>query len=188
MAAGSNTGTPNPNPTPGAWTVTAVTGGLMFLATGGDATSNGNCFLSMQVTVTCDATVTTGFSDLTYTPATGCTSANPNSPFTFTAKSAAACPAAPSPPPAPTPSGDGGTVVVEVHSTSTAGGIAVTCIIFVGGALYFIVGCIIKAARGARGAEAIPNVDFWKSFPGLVRDGFLFVFTCGKRTSYGSIP
>jgi hypothetical protein len=32
--------------------------------------------------------------------------------------------------------------------------------------------------RGARGVEVIPNLSFWKDFPFLLKDGFLFTFTC----------
>ena len=33
-------------------------------------------------------------------------------------------------------------------------------------------------AKGARGTELIPNVEFWRETPFLFRDGFLFVFCC----------
>jgi len=31
----------------------------------------------------------------------------------------------------------------------------------------------------------IPNIGFWKETPGLVKDGFKFLFACGRRTSVG---
>eukprot|EP01027_Heterolobosea_sp_BB2_P022460 GEZU01033072.1.p1 GENE.GEZU01033072.1~~GEZU01033072.1.p1 ORF type:complete len:488 (+),score=112.65 GEZU01033072.1:221-1465(+) len=56
--------------------------------------------------------------------------------------------------------------------------IIITSIICI--ALYLIIGSGIKLVKGARGLEAIPNIDFWRSLPGLVWDGVKFTFTCGR--------
>ncbi|XP_045477819.1 uncharacterized protein LOC123682988 [Harmonia axyridis] len=54
----------------------------------------------------------------------------------------------------------------------------ITCIIyFVGG------GSLLYFMRGARGLEVIPNIDFWRKLPGLIRDGTLFLFG-GCNTNY----
>ncbi|KAL3272669.1 hypothetical protein HHI36_014133 [Cryptolaemus montrouzieri] len=51
---------------------------------------------------------------------------------------------------------------------------------------YFIGGgCVLYFVRGARGAEVIPHIDFWRRLPGLVRDGTLFVFS-GCNPNYVS--
>ncbi|KAF5293750.1 hypothetical protein FQA39_LY03235 [Lamprigera yunnana] len=42
---------------------------------------------------------------------------------------------------------------------------------FIGGAL------ILHCLRGARGREMIPNIDFWTSIPGLVKDGLVFLLS-----------
>ncbi|KAK4874525.1 hypothetical protein RN001_013885 [Aquatica leii] len=41
----------------------------------------------------------------------------------------------------------------------------------IGGAL------VLHFLRGARGRETIPNIEFWSSLPGLVKDGTIFVLT-----------
>ena len=42
--------------------------------------------------------------------------------------------------------------------------------------MYLAAGIAFKAVKHqARGIEMIPNVDFWKSFPGLVKDGVMFL-------------
>ncbi|XP_055641190.1 cation-dependent mannose-6-phosphate receptor-like [Toxorhynchites rutilus septentrionalis] len=47
---------------------------------------------------------------------------------------------------------------------------------FVGIFTYFTIGSIVRFMYlGARGIEVVPNLDFWKDLPGLVRDGASFV-------------
>ena len=42
--------------------------------------------------------------------------------------------------------------------------------------VYLIGGVLIlHCLRGARGTEMIPNIDFWGSLPGLVKDGVIFL-------------
>lgn len=50
----------------------------------------------------------------------------------------------------------------------------------------------MRFKKGATGIEMIPNVEFWASLPGLVKDGIKFSFmnTCGKctnRSGYSSM-
>ncbi|XP_065830100.1 uncharacterized protein [Oscarella lobularis] len=55
--------------------------------------------------------------------------------------------------------------------------------------VYFVAGILVmKFKSGAQGKEMIPNVSFWASLPGLVKDGFLFVFQkCRRGGSSGSV-
>jgi len=44
--------------------------------------------------------------------------------------------------------------------------------------VYIIVGCIYKKQRtGASGMEMCPNIDFWRSLPGLVKDGCRYTWS-----------
>ena len=46
---------------------------------------------------------------------------------------------------------------------------------FVGGALYAGGGFYYNTrTKGATGMEAIPNLEFWQTIPGLVKDGVVF--------------
>jgi len=53
--------------------------------------------------------------------------------------------------------------------------------------LYIIMGWIYKRFRvGTTGIESCPNVEFWRDFPGLVKDGIRFTFSkvtscCGTK-------
>ncbi|XP_038045186.1 cation-dependent mannose-6-phosphate receptor-like [Patiria miniata] len=69
----------------------------------------------------------------------------------------------------------------------SAGG--VMCIIFsVLVVVYFIGGVLfMKFVRGAGGMELVPNSGFWKELPGYIKDGVMFVISCGKRASYKSM-
>jgi hypothetical protein len=56
-------------------------------------------------------------------------------------------------------------------------------IVLVGLVLYFAGGFAFNFfVRKLRGAEAVPNLSFWKDLPYLVKDGFMFVFGrfCGR--------
>jgi len=49
---------------------------------------------------------------------------------------------------------------------------------------YLLLGMIIKKlVYKAKGVDLIPNIAFWRDLPYLVADGFMFLFTCGRRTS-----
>ena len=44
---------------------------------------------------------------------------------------------------------------------------------------YVVAGVLIMYFyKKARGVELIPNIEFWKDFPFLLKDGFLFTFSC----------
>jgi len=48
---------------------------------------------------------------------------------------------------------------------------------FVGIFLYLAIGMVVKYNRyDARGVDMVPNIDFWREFPGLIRDGMRFTY------------
>ncbi|CAH1786549.1 unnamed protein product [Owenia fusiformis] len=50
---------------------------------------------------------------------------------------------------------------------------------------YFIVGMAVMHRRGATGTAMVPNVEFWKGIPSLVKDGTMFLVTkVTKRGEY----
>ncbi|KAL4222527.1 hypothetical protein ACF0H5_018566 [Mactra antiquata] len=58
------------------------------------------------------------------------------------------------------------------------GGTIVIIIAIVGIVLYITAGVLYQKIRNnATGADLIPNKDLWKSMPGLIKGGFLFVFS-----------
>eukprot|EP01115_Flamella_aegyptia_P014930 TRINITY_DN8822_c0_g1_i2.p1 TRINITY_DN8822_c0_g1~~TRINITY_DN8822_c0_g1_i2.p1 ORF type:complete len:206 (+),score=58.06 TRINITY_DN8822_c0_g1_i2:390-1007(+) len=58
-----------------------------------------------------------------------------------------------------------------------SGGSILLIIVLCAAVVYLVGGVIFKKVRmHAEGVELIPNVEFWTSLPGLVRDGFKFVF------------
>ncbi|XP_072179606.1 uncharacterized protein [Diadema setosum] len=69
----------------------------------------------------------------------------------------------------------------------TVGGIL--CIVFTVTVVLYLVGGVLfmKYQRGASGTEVIPNYGFWKDFPGLVKDGFLFVISPCRKDGYSSM-
>uniref|UniRef100_A0A2M4AV13 Putative autophagy-related protein 27 n=2 Tax=Anopheles triannulatus TaxID=58253 RepID=A0A2M4AV13_9DIPT len=55
-------------------------------------------------------------------------------------------------------------------------GTVLLIMLFVSMLAYFLVGVTVNAVYlGARGMEMIPNLDFWRNLPGLVRDGARFL-------------
>lgn len=69
----------------------------------------------------------------------------------------------------------------------TAGGLSIgsiLCIIFFCSTfLYIAIGMGIKYKKyDARGVDMIPNIDFWRELPGLMKDGFNFIVSKVKRT------
>jgi len=53
----------------------------------------------------------------------------------------------------------------------------------------YIVGGIIfnKFKRQAHGLELIPNVEFWTSLPGLIKDGVMFIVNSVRGRGYAPI-
>jgi hypothetical protein len=62
-------------------------------------------------------------------------------------------------------------------------------LLIVGVVVYFVAGILIKKFKmGASGIDMIPNVGFWTSLPGLVKDGFMFIInTIRGRGSYSQV-
>ncbi|CAH1799795.1 unnamed protein product [Owenia fusiformis] len=91
------------------------------------------------------------------------------------------CPQGSAPPASSTHNPDDPSVTVAV---SISVGTILCIILIVLLPLYVIGGMAIKRQRqGARGVEMVPNIEFWKSVPGLVKDGTMFVV--GKVTRKG---
>jgi hypothetical protein len=44
--------------------------------------------------------------------------------------------------------------------------------------VYLLAGVSYNKFKGESGVELVPNISFWREFPGLVQDGF--TFTIGK--------
>jgi len=60
---------------------------------------------------------------------------------------------------------------ITPSSTLSAGSVFLA-IFFVGGFFYLVIGTLYKTMNmGTTGAESIPNIEFWRSLPDLVRDG-----------------
>ncbi|XP_060522055.1 uncharacterized protein LOC132699400 [Cylas formicarius] len=71
----------------------------------------------------------------------------------------------------------------SVGSSGLSIGSIFLILLFVFGAIYLVGGCLIMHfVRGARGIEIIPNIDFWRSIPGLVKDGTVFVLSGFRPT------
>ena len=48
--------------------------------------------------------------------------------------------------------------------------------------LYIIIGVLVNTfIKQKRGLEIIPNFEMWKELPSLIKDGFLFTFTCKSK-------
>ncbi|XP_067649793.1 uncharacterized protein [Haliotis asinina] len=97
--------------------------------------------------------------------------------YYFTLTSKHCCPNA-GPGPKPGDTGGGGL---------SAGSIVV--IIFFALAFLYILGGLgfQTFVRKASGREMVPNYNLWSALPGLIRDGFILTFTCGRRSGYGKV-
>jgi len=93
-------------------------------------------------------------------------------------------------PGAGTGSGNGGTsdgktgAPGKKNSGGIGGGWIFVIIVLVTTFVYCLGGIIFKSKRkGTSGTESIPNIDFWRGLPGLVKDGVKFTFSGCKRNS-----
>lgn len=98
--------------------------------------------------------------------------------YTFTLTTVCAC---------PNGCTEDGPVNCSSKSPGGIGGGAVVLIIFFSFAFIYMVGGTLFLAFGrkARGREMIPNVNFWTSLPGLIKDGVLFSLRPCLRKRYG---
>ncbi|XP_013409684.1 putative mannose 6-phosphate receptor-like protein C530.09c [Lingula anatina] len=75
----------------------------------------------------------------------------------------------------------------------SAGGLSagsILIIIVICAVVVYLIGgvLVMRFVKGARGTEMIPNESFWKSLPGLIKDGGKFVIHgCKAEKSYASI-
>lgn len=66
-------------------------------------------------------------------------------------------------------------ITIEEISKPSTGGVLLI-LFLIGVFTYFTIGSIVRFMYlGARGIEVIPNLEFWKDLPGLVRDGVRFL-------------
>ncbi|XP_033631741.1 uncharacterized protein LOC117293505 [Asterias rubens] len=93
--------------------------------------------------------------------------------FTLTTKCACpgTCETSPPPPPPPASGISHGSILCILFSLLVVA-------YFVGGALF------LRFGRHAQGKEIIPNYEMWVGVPGNIKDGVLFVTSCGKKTGY----
>uniref|UniRef100_A0A182N537 Cation-dependent mannose-6-phosphate receptor n=1 Tax=Anopheles dirus TaxID=7168 RepID=A0A182N537_9DIPT len=65
---------------------------------------------------------------------------------------------------------------IKPNHSNPSTGTVLLIMLFVGLLSYFVIGATVNAFYiGARGMEVIPHLDFWRSLPGLVRDGAQFL-------------
>ncbi|KAK5582759.1 hypothetical protein RB653_004345 [Dictyostelium firmibasis] len=73
-----------------------------------------------------------------------------------------------------------------------SGGDICLIIFFCGFGAYFIFGVGIQCYRGKRRVEAVPNIEFWKNFGALIKDGVDFIkskiFRSVATAGYQQIP
>jgi len=63
-------------------------------------------------------------------------------------------------------------------SSGLSGGDVFLILFFVGGFLYIVIGMAVKYKRyDSRGVDMIPNIDFWRDLPSLIKDGMVFTWT-----------
>jgi len=137
-----------------------VGGGYWIYYTNGDSTNQGP--RTANISCVCAPTVT---GQGQYSPASGSAYEVDTGDYQVSFKHQICCGGGPSPPPGPHGGGGGfdyGWVFV----------IVVCCAVVV----YLIGGVIVmKVAYNAEGAEMIPNLEFWKSTPGLLKDGVMYI-------------
>lgn len=76
-----------------------------------------------------------------------------------------------------------------VPNGNLSAGSVLLILFFVAVMVYLIGGILfLRFYRGASGVEMIPNYEFWKDFPLLVKDGMVFTFRgCKSDTTYSKI-
>lgn len=93
-------------------------------------------------------------------------SESPQCTYNFVYTGAVGCPLAGS-------GGGGGS-----SSSGLSGGDVFLIIFFVGGFLYVVIGMAYNFQfKQLRGVEMVPNVDFWRGLPGLIKDGCVFTWS-----------
>jgi len=84
--------------------------------------------------------------------------------------------------------GSGGNTKDKSSGGGLSGGSVFLIIFFVSLFVYFAAGIGYNAYRGQQGVELVPNVEFWKDLPFLVKDGVMFcVHLVTGGGSYSSV-
>eukprot|EP00479_Gromia_sphaerica_P009012 TRINITY_DN3663_c0_g1_i2.p1 TRINITY_DN3663_c0_g1~~TRINITY_DN3663_c0_g1_i2.p1 ORF type:complete len:143 (-),score=40.68 TRINITY_DN3663_c0_g1_i2:310-708(-) len=66
-----------------------------------------------------------------------------------------------------------------------SGGWVFVIILLVCSFLYIVVGFLYKTrSKGTSGAESIPNIEFWRQLPGLVKDGCSYTWGLIRGPKY----
>eukprot|EP00300_Choanocystis_sp_HF-7_P028416 c34015_g1_i1.p1 GENE.c34015_g1_i1~~c34015_g1_i1.p1 ORF type:complete len:304 (-),score=36.48 c34015_g1_i1:46-843(-) len=145
--------------------VSTTSAGLVFTSSKGEKCSSGDNYAT--VTIRCDNSLAANgiTMDPTYTYATStCT-------WSFTGSSKDVCALFPSPPP---PGGGGGG---HSKKKGLSVGSILLILLLVCSVVYLVAGMAFQFQfRQARGLDLIPNRAFWTMLPGLIKDGFLFVY------------
>eukprot|EP00695_Tsukubamonas_globosa_P003323 TRINITY_DN573_c0_g1_i1.p1 TRINITY_DN573_c0_g1~~TRINITY_DN573_c0_g1_i1.p1 ORF type:complete len:169 (+),score=46.54 TRINITY_DN573_c0_g1_i1:323-829(+) len=135
-------------PSPASWSQAG--NGLVLTYSAGSQTGSGNV-RATAITFTCDPSAT-ATSPVFVTE----TLVGKVLTYSYTWTTAAACPV----------TGAGG----------LSGGSIFDIVFFVSLTLYFGIGYTWRYKKfGLRGVEAIPNIDFWRDLPSLLKDGFRFL-------------
>uniref|UniRef100_A0A6P7G7D8 Cation-dependent mannose-6-phosphate receptor-like n=1 Tax=Diabrotica virgifera virgifera TaxID=50390 RepID=A0A6P7G7D8_DIAVI len=67
---------------------------------------------------------------------------------------------------------------IQTEEHGMSGGSVFLLIFFIVAGVYFVGGAaLMYFIRGARGVEMIPNIDFWRNLPGLIKDGLIFLLS-----------
>ncbi|KNC47220.1 uncharacterized protein AMSG_03648 [Thecamonas trahens ATCC 50062] len=156
---------------------TVVTSGSTVTITLGDGAHSNTCNADnqAQLVIACDESVADADVKLTFVSSDNCV-------YKFTAKAKAACGAS-------TGGSSGGSSPAKKKGGLSLGSIILIImlcltIVYIGAGMAYNF-----QMKGLRGVEMFPNLGFWKSFPGLVKDGVLFTYAkITRKDSYSSIP
>lgn len=77
-------------------------------------------------------------------------------------------------------------IIIINPVNSESGGTVFIIMLFSATSFYCLIGFMYKTVvKGTSGCESIPNVDFWRSLPGLVCDGCRYSTQCVREKLYG---
>jgi len=146
--------------------INCPSGGIQATFNNGDLCGTAPRQVTFQVA--CKATVTTPITTFTVT-----TSKTNSCWYTVPISHASGCPTS------------GPDVNVSITAAISGGWIFIIILIVLV-PIYIAAGCIYKSqVKGTHGMENCPNIDFWRDFPSLIKDGFRFTWNklrslCGK--------
>lgn len=73
----------------------------------------------------------------------------------------------------------------STSSDSLTAGSVLLIVFFCLLAVYVLGGMVWNYRAGATGTDLLPHASFWKSVPGLIKDGVRFTVSCGGRAGSG---